>query len=96
LYLWGEKTGFSLEITSVGSQYIFYRTEFTKEQLNTELQGFILSREVESMDFNGLFNPAKEKLGRLKHDEMYGFSPRSCWAGQTPCNILEKSALLNT
>lgn len=96
LYLWGEKTGFSLEITSVGSQYIFYRTEFTKEQLNTELQGFILSREVESMDFNGLFNPAKEKLGKLNMTRCTAFFPHPCWAGLSPCNILKKSALLNT
>ncbi|HDS1698679.1 MULTISPECIES: GAD-like domain-containing protein [unclassified Pseudomonas] len=90
LYLWGEKTGFSLEITSVGSQYIFYRTEFTKEQLITELQGFILSREVEAMDFNGLFNPAKEKLGRLKHDEMYGFFPALMLGGADSLQHLKK------
>ncbi|WP_409280358.1 GAD-like domain-containing protein [Pseudomonas sp. KCJK8751] len=90
LYLWGERTGFSLEIASFSSQYVFYKTDFTKEQLNTELQGFILSRKVDSNDFNGLFKPAREKLGRLKHDEMYGFFPALMLGGSDSLQHLQK------
>ncbi|MEX5354332.1 GAD-like domain-containing protein [Pseudomonas juntendi] len=90
LYLWGEKTGFSLEIASLSSQYVFYKTDFTKEQLNSELQGFILSRKVDSNDFNDLFNPAREKLGRLKHDEMYGFFPALMLGGSDSLQHLQK------
>lgn len=42
------------------------------------------------MDFNGLFNPAKEKLGRLKHDEMYGFSPALMLGGADSLQHLKK------
>ncbi|AFO47952.1 hypothetical protein PRJ_0800 [Pseudomonas sp. XWY-1] len=42
------------------------------------------------MDFNGLFNPAKEKLGRLKHDEMYGFFPALMLGGADSLQHLKK------
>lgn len=90
LYLWGEKSGFSLKITSISSRYVFHKTDFTKEQFNTELQGFILSRKVDSNDFNDLFNPAREKLGRLKHDEMYGFFPALLLGGSDSLQHLQK------
>lgn len=90
LYLWGENSGFSLEITSVSSNYIFYRTDFSKEQLNNHLQGFILSRKVESNDFNDLFKPALSTLGPLKHDEMYGFFPALALGGSDSLKFLKK------
>ncbi|UBM27741.1 DUF1851 domain-containing protein [Pseudomonas sp. p1(2021b)] len=90
LYLWGEKSGFSLKITSISSRYVFHKTDFTKEQLNTELQGFILSRKVDSNDFNDLFKPAKKKLGRLRHDEMYGFFPALTLGGSDSLQHLQK------
>gem|GEM_PF-901654 len=95
LYLWSERTGFSLEIASFSSQYAFYKTDFTKEQLNTELQGFILSRKVDTNDFNDLFNPAREKLGRLKHDEMYGFFPALMLGGSDSLQHLQKVSAID-
>lgn len=90
LYLWGEKTGFSLEITSISSQFLFYENTFTKEQLNAELQGFILSREIISNDFNDLFEPARKKFGSLKNDEMYGFFPALMLGGSDSLDHLKK------
>ncbi|MDZ3993041.1 GAD-like domain-containing protein [Pseudomonas sp. Teo4] len=91
LYLWGERTGFSLEITSVSSRFVFYKTSFTKEQLDAELQGFILSRKVASNDFNDLFKPALKSLGTLAHDEMYGFFPALMLGGSDSLKFLQKT-----
>ena len=90
LYLWGENTGFSLKITSVASRFVFHNKHFTKEQLNTEIQGFILSRKVDSNDFNDLFESAREKLGNLNHDEMYGFFPALMLGGSDSLEHLKK------
>ncbi|WP_060507885.1 GAD-like domain-containing protein [Pseudomonas sp. NBRC 111124] len=90
LYFWGERSGFSLKITSVSSQYVFYKTELTKVQLENELRGFIISRKVDSNDFNDLFAPAVAKLGRLKHDEMYGFFPALMLGGSDRLEHLKK------
>lgn len=92
LHLWGERSGFSLEITSISSHYTFYKTDFSASQLDNHLQGFILSKEVEWNDFNDLFKPALKELGQLNHDEMYGFSLPSCWAAQINSSSWRKSA----
>ncbi|MEX5669041.1 GAD-like domain-containing protein, partial [Pseudomonas neuropathica] len=44
LYPWGEKTGFSLKITSVLSRCVLHNFELKSEEMDRELQGFILSR----------------------------------------------------
>ena len=46
--------------------------------------------EIRLCDFDGMFEPAKKKLGMLKHDEMYGFVPALAFGG--PCDLahLEK------
>ncbi|PVZ41592.1 hypothetical protein N430_02096 [Pseudomonas sp. CC120222-01a] len=90
LYLWGEKSGASLTITSVSAQYVFHKNSFTKTELDAELQGFILSSRVESNDFNDLFKPALSTLGQLKHDEMYGFFPALMLGGSDSLKFLKK------
>ena len=90
LYLWGERTGFSLEITGVSARYAFYKNEFTKDQLEAELQGFFLSRKLDSNDFNDLFEPASAKFGKLKNDEMYGFFPALMLGGSDRLEYLKK------
>ncbi|WP_246765814.1 GAD-like domain-containing protein, partial [Pseudomonas syringae] len=66
LYLWGEKTGFSLKITSVFSRCVIHDFEITTEEMNRELQGFLLSRNVDSNDLEDLFKPARRQLGTLR------------------------------
>ncbi|EJM95415.1 GAD-like domain-containing protein, partial [Pseudomonas sp. GM74] len=51
LYLWGERTGFSLKITSVLSRVVIKNLEITSEEMDRELQGFLLSRNVDSNDY---------------------------------------------
>ncbi|MEX5683917.1 MULTISPECIES: GAD-like domain-containing protein [Pseudomonas] len=90
LYLWGEKTGFSLKITSVLSRCVLHNFELKSEEMDRELQGFILSREVDTNDYGEMFKPAKKKLGTLRHDEMYGFVPALMFGGPDTLDHLEK------
>jgi hypothetical protein len=90
LYLWGEKTGASLKITSVLSRYTTHTSIFTGEQMDKGLRNFLLSREVDSNDYGDMFKPAKKKLGTLRHDEMYGFVPALMFGGPDTLDHLEK------
>ncbi|KPX41960.1 GAD-like domain-containing protein [Pseudomonas ficuserectae] len=90
LYLWGEKTGFSLKITSVFSRCVIHDFEPTPEQMDRKLQDFIVSRKVNSNDLENLFSPAKTKLGTLRHDEMYGFAPALMLGGAASIDHVEK------
>jgi hypothetical protein len=90
LYLWGEKTGFSLKITSCTSRCFVHDFEITSDEMDRELQNFLLSTEVEYNDFDDLFKPAKKKLGTLRHDEMYGFVPALMFGGPDTLDHLEK------
>ncbi|WP_130931166.1 MULTISPECIES: GAD-like domain-containing protein [unclassified Pseudomonas] len=90
LYLWGEKTGFSLKITSVLSRVVVKNLEINNDDMDRELQAFLLSRNVDSNDYGDLFKPAKKKLGTLRHDEMYGFVPALMFGGPDTLDHLEK------
>ena len=90
LYLWGEKTGASLKITSVLSRCVFSNFEITSEEMDRQLRGFLLSRNVDSNDYGDMFKPAKKKLGTLRHDEMYGFVPALMFGGPDTLDHLEK------
>lgn len=90
LYLWGENTGFSLKISAFSSRCMFYNSKLTKEELNTEIQRFFVSRKVDSNDFNELYNPAQKKLGTLQYDEMYGFFPALMLGGSDSIEHLKK------
>ena len=90
LYLWGEKTGFSLKITSVISRCVIHNFELRIEEMDREFQDFLLSTDVDSNDYGDLFKPAKKKLGPLRHDEMYGFVPALMFGGPDTLDHLEK------
>lgn len=90
LYLWGEKTGCSLKITSVFSRCSVIDIVPIPEQMDREIQDFIISRKVRSNDLENLFNKARKKLGTLRHDEMYGFVPALKFGGDPKLENLEK------
>ncbi|NWC90840.1 MULTISPECIES: GAD-like domain-containing protein [unclassified Pseudomonas] len=90
LYLWGEKTGFSLKITSILSRCVIHDFEPTPEQMDRKIQDFIVSRKVDSNDYGDLFKPAKKKLGTLRNDEMYGFVPALMFGGPDTLDHLKK------
>ena len=90
LYLFGEKTGFSLKITSVLSRYVINNLDFRTEEMDRHLQGFLLTREVDANNYGDLFKPAKQKLGTLRNNEMYGFVPALMLGGPDTLDHLEK------
>lgn len=90
LYLWGEKTGYSLNISSIVSRCVVTNYKITPDEMDKELQQFFLSRNVDSNDFGDLFKPAKKKLGILRHDEMYGFVPAFMLGGPDTLDHIEK------
>nr|WP_218165452.1 GAD-like domain-containing protein [Pseudomonas agarici] len=90
VYLWGEKTGFSLKITSIFSRCVIHNFEPAPEQMDRKLQDFIVSRKVDSNDVEDLFSQARRKLGTLRHDEMYGFVPALMLGGSASLDHVEK------
>ncbi|MEQ7919399.1 GAD-like domain-containing protein [Xanthomonas sp. WHRI 1810A] len=90
LYLWGENTGASLKITSYLSRYTTHTSIYTGAQMDKGLRSFLLSRQVDSNDYGDLFKPATQKLGVLRHDEMYGFVPALMLGGRDTLQHLEK------
>jgi hypothetical protein len=90
LYLFGEKTGFSLKISSVISRYVINNLDFRTEEMDRHLQGFLLTREVDANNYGDLFKPAKKKLGTLRNNEMYGFVPALMLGGPDTLDHLEK------
>lgn len=90
LYLWGERTGASLKITSILSRYTTHSSIYTGEQMDKGFRSFLLSRNFDSNDYGDLFKPAKRKLGALRHDEMYGFVPAFMLGGPDTLDHLEK------
>lgn len=90
LYLWGENSGFSLDIIAYASRYSSNDHELATADIDREVQGFFLGMEKESNDFGDLFEPAKRKLGMLKHDEMYGFVPALAFGGPSVLADIEK------
>lgn len=90
LYLWGERTGFSLKIISFLSRCVIDDFEPTPEQMDRKVQDFLLSIDAESNDYDDLFNSARKKLGPLRHDELYGFVPALMFGGPDTLDHLEK------
>lgn len=74
LYLWGEKTGASLKITSVLSRYRVHNSIYVGDKMNKGVKAFMASKRVDTNDYGDLFKPARQKLGQLGPDEMYGFT----------------------
>lgn len=90
LYLWGERSGFSVTIDSPVSRYTGENVDLSIGGLDRDVQNFFLSIDKESNDFDKLFEPARKKLGTLKHDEMYGFVPALAFGGSIDAANLEK------
>ncbi|HGY9625037.1 TPA: GAD-like domain-containing protein [Pseudomonas putida] len=88
LYLYGEKTGFSLSIASHLSHYCGNNRRFSN--IDRHVQSFFLQAKKESNDFEGLFEAAKKKLGTLNHNEMYGFVPALAFGGDAKLEQIEK------
>lgn len=94
LYLWGEKTGYSLKIESVLSRYCAYELGTTEDSLNRQSQLFFMNPSIESSDFLGFFSRTRKKLGPLNSDEMYGFTPALMLGGSEILENLTKVKII--
>jgi hypothetical protein len=94
LYLWGEKTGYSLKIESVLSRYCAYDLGTTEDSLNRQSQLFFMNPSIESSDFLGFFSRTRKKLGPLNSDEMYGFTPALMLGGSEVLENLTKVKII--
>ena len=90
LYFWGETSGYALNITSIFSRCVINDPATMPLDMDKAFQNFLISRKVSSNDFEDLFEPARKKLGTLRHDEMYGFVPALMLGGSEAVDNLEK------
>lgn len=96
LYFWGERTGESLRIFAPGSYCLPNEAIFIENELELGLRAFFSVRDREENDFAEMFSPALGKLGRLTHDEMYGFFPALALGGPANLSHLKKLRLSST
>lgn len=90
LYLWGENSGPSLCIFSNVSRYTYDPVERSPKAMGRAFQSFLLSFDRDYLDFNELFNAAKESLGVLGPDEIYGFVPALQLGGSAKIEHIER------
>ncbi|RML74256.1 GAD-like domain protein [Pseudomonas syringae pv. atrofaciens] len=90
LYVWGEKSCYSLSITSYMSRYSTRNSTFTGSKSDLGVKVFFLSMKPEVINVADLFEPALEKLGELDSDEMYGFEPAIALGGSMELKNLQK------
>jgi len=90
LYLFGESTGFSLKVAPHIGRYIGSKREITTADMDREVQNFFASRDLDSNDFGDMFVPAKNSLGILEPEEMYGFVPALAFGGPSELANIEK------
>ncbi|MGF6392291.1 GAD-like domain-containing protein [Pseudomonas plecoglossicida] len=88
LYLFGEQTGFSLKIIGHLSYYVGKERKIAN--MDRHVQNFFTMRDRETDDFEDLFEPIKNSLGVLKHDEMYAFVPALPFGGTATFDRVEK------
>jgi hypothetical protein len=89
LYLWGEKTGGTLRLFAPAS-CCFASAADNDVDRDFEMRVFFGSLWRDTNDVEGLFAPALKQLGRLAHDEMYGFVPALALGGALTLANLQK------
>ncbi|WP_313201861.1 GAD-like domain-containing protein [Pseudomonas sp.] len=90
LYLFGEKTGFSLKIAPHIGRYVGSKCEVTASDMDRLVQNFFACRDLDSNDFDDMFEPTKKRLGILGPDEMYGFVPALVFGGPIRLDNIQK------
>lgn len=90
LLLWGERSGFCLELFAPGSFAVRQETANQVNDLEFAARTFFSVQAREQYEFDGRFQPALQRLGRLKRDEMYGFVPALALGGRADVDQLQK------
>ena len=90
LYFWGERTCDSLTVFAPGTYCFARESNFQNGDMNRDLRAFFIMRDRKENDFGEMFSSAREELGQLKHDEMYGFVPALAFGGPATLTHLKK------
>jgi hypothetical protein len=90
LLFWGERTGFCLELFAPGSYVVKQETATQQRDLEFAARTFFSVQEKELFEFDGRFNLAKHRLGRLNRDELYGYVPALALGGSADVSHLER------
>ena len=90
LYVWGERGGYCLTISSYLGRYSRRTSRFTGENVDFGVRVFFSSMDPKYNDVVDLFAPAMEKLGILNSDEIYGFVPALALGGSMDLKYLQK------
>lgn len=92
LCFFGERTGKKLHVVAVDATMMPPRAG--AKDFNLGIRAFFGSQNRAAYDINRsggpLFAPALKKLGRLQHDEMYGFVPALALGGPATLDHLQK------
>ncbi|WDY57245.1 GAD-like domain-containing protein [Pseudomonas sp. PSKL.D1] len=90
LYLFGEKSGFSLKFSTHVGRYTGSKYSLAQDEMGLAVENFFMCRDLESNDFDDMFDLAIKRLGKLAPDEMYGFVPALVFGGAVRSENLEK------
>ena len=90
LYLWHEKAGNWLNLTTPYARFHMTKPNVGKYNFNDVIEVFFLTRSRESNDLDDLFQQALTTLGPLQPDEMYGFVPALALGGPADLKHLQK------
>ena len=93
LYVWGEKSGYCLTISSSLGHYSRRASKLKGDKLDFGVRVFFSSMNPEYNDFGDLFIPSLKRLGKLRADEMYGLVPALALGGSID---IEKVAIVKT
>ncbi len=86
LHLLGENTETFLTIDACWARYSYTRSKVSKDR---NISTFFAILDREHCDPLAFFDAARKRLGRLKHDEMYGFVPALALGGLAQERALE-------
>ncbi|SFF82130.1 hypothetical protein SAMN05518865_10533 [Duganella sp. CF458] len=90
LYFWGERTGDTLTLFAPGAYCFPTEPAFKEHELESGMRIFFSVRKRKENDFAEMFSPALKKMGRLNHEEMYGFVPALALGGPSTSEHLQK------
>ncbi|WP_448565359.1 GAD-like domain-containing protein [Thalassotalea ganghwensis] len=94
LFLWGEETGYSYQITA-SQGWIIEKKNTPRSKHNLAIERFFggarpTSQDIDDEDGNPLFDQCVRHLGALKADEMFGFVPSLIAGGDAKLENVEK------
>lgn len=94
LYFWGEKSGGDKLNIITADSFALARTFQPAKDLDQAARAFFGAKSRDAADHEveqgPLFAPALARLGRLKHDEIYGFVPALALGGVPILKNLQK------